>query len=86
MTENQTPKDENSQETMNSGKLETVQNIDSNILPQDNNVIDSTTEVEETATPANASAQSGVTSSARGRATTVASKRIHTDDIYNATL
>ncbi len=55
MTENQTPKDENSQETMNSGKLETVQNIDSNILPQDNNVIDSTTEVEETATPANAS-------------------------------
>ena len=28
MTENQPPKDENSQETMNSGKLETVQNID----------------------------------------------------------
>ena len=55
MTENQTPKDDNNQETMNSGKLETVQNIDSNILPQDNNVIDSTTEVEETATPANAS-------------------------------
>lgn len=55
MTENQTPKDENSQETMNSGKLETVQKIDSNILPQDNNVTDSTTEIEETATPANTS-------------------------------
>ena len=55
MTENQIPKDDNNQETINSGKLETVQKIDSNILPQDNNVTDSTTEIEETATPANTS-------------------------------
>ena len=54
MTENQTPKDENSQETMNSGKLETVNNTGSDTLSQDENVADSV-DVEETATPANAS-------------------------------
>ena len=54
MTENQTPKDENSQETMNSGKLETVNNTGSDTLSQDENVADSV-DFEETATPANAS-------------------------------
>ena len=41
MTENQTPKDENSQETMNSGDLETVNNTGSDTLSQDENVADS---------------------------------------------
>ena len=54
MTENQTPKDENSQETMNSGDLETVNNTGSDTLSQDENVADSV-DFEETATPANAS-------------------------------
>ena len=54
MTENQPPKDENSQETMNSGKLETVNNTGSDTLSQDENVADSV-DVEETAPPANAS-------------------------------
>lgn len=54
MTENQTPKDENSQETMKSGKLETVNNTGSDTLSQDGNVADSV-DFEETATPANAS-------------------------------
>ena len=53
MTENQTPKDENSQETMNSGNLETVNNTGSDTLSQDENVADSV-DVEQT-TPANAS-------------------------------
>nr|WP_313090828.1 penicillin-binding transpeptidase domain-containing protein [Moraxella sp. CTOTU48268] len=53
MTENQTPKDENSQETMNSGKLETVQNIDlDNPSPTDSiNDLDD----RETAMPSNSS-------------------------------
>ena len=54
MTENQTPKDENSQETMNSGKLETVNNTGSDTLSQDENVADSV-DVEQITTPANAS-------------------------------
>jgi hypothetical protein len=55
MTENQTPKDENSQETMNSGKLETVQNIGSDTLSQDENVADSV-DVEQITTPDNTQA------------------------------
>ena len=53
MTENQNPKDENSQETMNSGKLETVQNIDlDNPSPTDSiNDLDG----RETAMPSNSS-------------------------------
>lgn len=53
MTENQTAKDENSQETMNSGKLETVQNIDlDNPSPTDSiNALDD----RETAMPSNSS-------------------------------
>ena len=54
MTENQTPKDENSQETMNSGKLETVNNTGSDTLSQDENVADSV-DVEQITPPANAS-------------------------------
>lgn len=54
MTENQTPKDENSQETMNSGKLETVDNTGSETLSQDENVADSV-DVEQITTSANAS-------------------------------
>ena len=54
MTENQTPKDENSQETMNSGKLETVNNTGSDTLSQDENVADSA-DVEQLTPPANAS-------------------------------
>ena len=54
MTENQTPKDESSQETMNSGKLETVNNTGSDTLSQDENVADSV-DVEQITTPANAS-------------------------------
>ena len=51
MTENQTPKDENSQETMNSGDLETVQNIGlDNPSPTDSiNDLDA----RETAMPSN---------------------------------
>ena len=53
MTENQPPKDENSQETMNSGKLETVQNIDlDKPSPTDSiNALDD----RETAMPSNSS-------------------------------
>lgn len=54
MTENQTPKDENSQETMNSGKLETVNNTGSDTLSQDESVADSV-DVEQITTPANVS-------------------------------
>nr|WP_312275606.1 penicillin-binding transpeptidase domain-containing protein [Moraxella sp. CTOTU46711] len=54
MTENQIPKDENSQETMNSGDLETVNNTGSDTLSQDKNVADSV-DVEQIATPANTS-------------------------------
>ncbi len=54
MTENQTPKDENSQETMNSGKLETVNNTGSDTLSQDENVADSA-DVEQITPPTNAS-------------------------------
>ncbi len=41
MTENKTPKDDNNQETMNSGDLETVNNTGSDTLSQDENVADS---------------------------------------------
>jgi len=54
MTENQTPKDENSQETMNSGKLETVNNTGSDTLSQDENVAD-LADVEQITTPAHTS-------------------------------
>ena len=50
MTENQTPKDENSRETMNSGKLETVNNTGSDTLSQDENVADSA-DVEQITPP-----------------------------------
>lgn len=53
MTENQTPKDENSQETMNSGDLETINNTGSDTLSQ-KNVADSV-DVKQITAPANAS-------------------------------
>lgn len=58
MTENQIPQDDSSQDADslkigNNDDLETVKSTDSENLPQEENVTDSTTDVEESATPAN---------------------------------